>query len=573
MRTYGECSYLDAFSIWVVRCEPHVSLKLKRIFPSISPGSQGSHQLTDTPDNAADLTWVLTRYPMVMRLEDRARLRARTSEYRARVDLVAEMMAGRATPPDVKLALPLRDYQKTAVAMTLAMRSLLLADQMGLGKTASIIGVIANPECLPALVVTMTSLTLQWQREIARFAPDLRTHILKHSEPYKIKGGFPDVVLSSYTKLHGWAETLAGVVKTAAFDEVQELRHMDTHKYNAASHVAGKAVYVIGATGTPIYNGGAEFFSVANIIRPGSLGSRVEFVREWCTDTAKENRENITNPRAFGTYVRESGLMLRRTRADVVRELPDLTRVTHHVDANLGALDEVSASCRELALFILGRGKKPSKMKGDSRGDHMLASEELSNQLRMATGMAKAPYVAELVKLIAHQERKVTLFGWHRSVYAIWLEALKEFAPVMYTGSESPKQKDEARSRFIDGDSRVLIMSLRSGAGLDGLQQACHACVFGELDWSYGVHDQCEARIHRDGQAEPVFAYYALSDVGSDPIVADTLGIKRNQLEGIRDPSASLVGKLQNDPNRIKRLAEAYLEQRRETHEHGFPRE
>jgi hypothetical protein len=61
-------------------------------------------------------------------------------------------------------------------------------------------------------------------------------------------------------------------------------------------------------------------------------------------------------------------------------------------------------------------------------------------------------------------------------------------------------------------------MSLRAGSGLDGLQQVCKVGVFGELDWSPGIHDQCEGRYHRDGQTEPSVSYFLVSDVGSDPV-------------------------------------------------------
>jgi SNF2 family DNA or RNA helicase len=83
--------------------------------------------------------------------------------------------------------------------------------------------------------------------------------------------------------------------------------------------------------------------------------------------------------------------------------------------------------------------------------------------------------------------------------------------------------------------------------------------VFGELDWSPGVHEQCIGRVHRDGQTEKVVAYYLVSDRGSDPVVADVLGLKRAQIEGVRDPDASLIEKLETGGGHARRLAEAYL--------------
>jgi len=69
----------------------------------------------------------------------------------------------------------------------------------------------------------------------------------------------------------------------------------------------------------------------------------------------------------------------------------------------------------------------------------------------------------------------------------------------------------------------------------------------------------CIGRIHRDGQDEPVTAYYLLSEHGSDPVMSDLLGIKRQQIEGVRDPNQDLVTKLQVEADYIKRMAEKFL--------------
>jgi hypothetical protein len=165
------------------------------------------------------------------------------------------------------------------------------------------------------------------------------------------------------------------------------------------------------------------------------------------------------------------------------------------------------------------------------------------------------------VRLLVEGGEKVVLYGWHRAVYDIWKERFEGLGAVMYTGSETAAEKEVAKNAFVDGSASILMMSLRSGAGLDGLQTCCRTVVFGELDWAYGVHEQAEGRVQRDGQKDPVVAYYLVADYGSDPIVMDVLGIKRLQLEGITDPNAALMERLQTDGDRIKRLAEAYLAQ------------
>ena len=83
---------------------------------------------------------------------------------------------------------------------------------------------------------------------------------------------------------------------------------------------------------------------------------------------------------------------------------------------------------------------------------------------------------------------------------------------------------------FVDGDCNLLIISLRAGAGLDGLQEKCNIVVFGELDWSPSVHEQCFGRVYRDGQSLPVSAYFMIAEDGSDPIISSVLGVKRGQI-------------------------------------------
>jgi superfamily II DNA or RNA helicase len=296
-------------------------------------------------------------------------------------------------------------------------------------------------------------------------------------------------------------------------------------------------------------------FAVLECIRPGVLGTYSEFLTEWGQVYGGDNAM-VTDPEAFGAYLRAEGLMLRRTRAEVGRELPEMTVVPHYIDADPKALEEVAGTCAELCRFIL-RGQQTEK------GELMHAGGELDYRLRQATGIAKAAYVAKFVELLVDSGEKVVLYGWHHEVYNLWRDLLAGLGPAFFTGRESTTQKERAKQEFISGEARVLIMSLRAGAGLDGLQGAAHTVVFGELDWSPGVHDQCAGRVHRDGQHDPVTAYYLIAETGSDPVIADVLGLKRSQSDPVLDPDR-LVELQTSDPNRITRMAEAFLRQRGE---------
>ena len=535
---------------WVIACEPHVRVRLKRVFARVSKSQHDAVTLSDTLDNARELLWFMQRYPMLLDEKAGAYLNERAAAHVAREAMIARVVAPDYAPQAFTLAVPARTYQEVAAELLLKSGALLLADDVGVGKTCSAICALTDPRTRPALVVTLTHLPHQWQAELQKFAPHLRVHIITKGQTYELPPW--DVLIVNYHKLAGWADVLAPQVRCVIFDEMQELRIRGSQKWHAARHVAEHADFACGLTATPVYNYGGEIFTVLDTLRPDCLGTMAEFGREWCGHELIGTKSSIDNPRALGRYLRSQGLMLRRTRAEVGRELPALTRIPHAIDCDLDALHAVEVSARELAEVIMAEDE-------EYRGEKLQAAQEFSMLLRQATGIAKAPYVAAFVRMLLEAGEPVVLFGWHRQVYETWRAKLREFSPAFYTGSESPKQKQEAKRRFCEGETDLFIISLRAGAGVDGLQHRCRTVVVGELDWSPGVHEQCIGRVYRDGQPDPVAAYFLIAEAGSDPVVADVLGLKRQQSEGIRDPDAEILEQLAVDPQHVKRLAAAYL--------------
>lgn len=563
VKTYGTLAYSPARRVWSIECAPHVGMKLKRVFAKLKVDSHGHHMLSDTPQNAREIAWFLKLYPMESKWGQH--LYSQAGKHRESMAMVDAILAAGYTPPDFALAQPAREYQKLGAALWVANGGLLVADDVGLGKSCTAICGLTDPKLLPSIVVTLTHLPTQWRDELQKFTPQLKARIIKKGQPYDIRmpgGGQPDVIILNYHKLANWVDTLIAIgCRSVIFDECQELRggaatteEKWSAKYAAASLLANAIPFRVGLSATPIYNYGIEFFSVMNILCPDALGTKKEFGNEWCAGNTGE-KALVTDPEAFGSYLRDSGLMVLRKRADVGRELPESQVVLQEVESDPEELDRVSQSCAELAKLILSSAKESAP------GAKMQASGELSDMLRQATGIAKAPYVAEFVRLLLDSGEKVVLYGWHRAVYAIWLDRLAEFKPAMYTGSESTTQKEESKRRFIEDETNLLIISLRAGAGLNGLQDKCHIVVFGELDWSPGVHLQCIGRVNRDGQLISVLVYYLISMTGSDPIVCEVNGIKKQQMDGLRrDPSDdNFVAALQTDGGHIKRLAEEYL--------------
>lgn len=536
---------------WIIQCQPNIRNRMRRVFPQVAQYASDSISISDNIENCRDLLWFIERYPMD--ISEIEYLKKRADDHISLGENIHAILDNRIEYPSYDLALPARDYQKAGNAMLQTVEGLLLADDVGLGKTLTSFLAMCQGENLPALFVTLTHLPTQMEAQLEKFLPNRRPHIIKKGTPYPLARpgeAMPDVIICSYSKLRGWAEILKHFIRYVVFDEIQELRTgEESQKYHAARHIAQGAKLRLGLSATPIYNMGAEFFNILEILRPGCLGTREEFTREWCTTEKK-----IKDPKAFGAYLRSEGLMLRRTRSEVNRELPPVEPIVLPVESDASVLERIQGSAIELAKIILSANE-------EFRGQKMQAAEQFNIMMRQATGIAKAVYVADFVNLLIESGEAVVLYGWHREVYNIWLERLAKHNPVMYTGSESPAAKERAKQAFLDQKSELMIISLRAGAGLDGLQYhpRCRTAVFGELDWSPGVHEQDIGRLARDGQTKGIAAYFAIADSGSDPVIADILGIKRSQINGVRDPNASLIEKLESSSGGIKQLAEQYL--------------
>jgi SNF2 family DNA or RNA helicase len=550
-------------ALWVLEAEPNVTMRLKRIFGRINPRRDGALVISDTPETAADLEWVLLRWPLELDEPTRERLERGARSYREAQGAVDRILGGEHLPFALQPARAPREYQLQAADLVLTTGRLLLGDDLGLGKSFSALLVLRETEALPALVVCPTHLTRQWLEELHASFPMLKGHIVQRTTVYDpstkrdMRGHHPDVLIMSYSKLDGWAKHLAGHVRTVVFDEAQELRRSGSRKYIAAGLVADGARYRIGTTATPVYNYGGEIHNILQVIACDALGTRGEFVQEWGSEM-RDGKVAVRDPRALGAHLRDQNLFLRRTRADVGRELAELIRVPHVVDADPDVIERETSEALDLAeLIVTGAG---------TRQERWQAAGDLDWQMRRATGLAKAPYVAAFVRMLLESEAKIVLFGWHRDVYELWGDAFTKahVGHVLYTGSESPAQKHRARDRFLEDERcQVLVMSLRSGAGLDGLQKACRVAVFGELDWSPGMHDQCLGRLHREGQGDPVVGYFLTCEYGSDPTVMEALGIKRGQAEPLRDPTVQLFEQMETPGDRVRRLAEDVLANRK----------
>ena len=548
VRTYGRI-LLEEGRWTITAIEPHVAIRFKQMFPRVPRTATVPFSLKRDTAVDADLHWFLQRYPLIIGPEAKREMALGRSAFLTAQAEMERILLPTHVPPSylgLRDGCQVRPYQSQAIQLAARSRGLLLGDECGLGKTYTGAAFCLDKTKLPAAVVCQVHIQTQWAKVIAAFTT-LRVHEVTRTTPYDLP--VADVYVFRYSQLAGWVDIFAtGLFTTVIYDEPQELRTgPSTKKGQGASVLTKHATYRLGLTATPIYNYGSEIFNILEFIKPGVLGSWGDFSREYLNDVGR-----LADPKALGTYLLEQFAFLRRTKEDVGKDMPPVNRIVDVVDYDEKAVRSVDDLAHQLAI-------KATTGSFTERGS---AARDLDIMVRQATGVAKAKAVAAYVRIIVESGEPVVLMGWHRAVYDIWLAELADLKPGMYTGSETGGQKGRSKEDFLAGQTNVLIMSLRSAAGLDGLQARCSTMVFGELDWSPGIHHQCIERLDREGQEKPVMALFLVTEDGSDPPMMEMLGLKASEAHQVVDPLFSAAA-VYSDQSRLQTLVNRYLEARR----------
>ena len=545
MKTYGNLAL--AGDQWVIHnLAPHVAIKLKAVFPGV-PRAAAVVRFPATPQMAADLAWFCERYPLQASNDDLSALDAGRTAF-AGMQAEAERIHLEDYQPPLLAGLrpgqSLRNHQGRNIELLRLFSGLLVADDVGKGKTYTAAGAMLLPGALPATVVCLPNLKRQWKRKIEEFTT-LTCHLVEGSKPYALPP--VDVRIFSFMTLAGWADLFDAMGNgLVAFDEIHELRGgTETQKGEASMRLARASRYRLGLTATPIFNYGTEIWRVMAFLRPEVLGERDDFLREFAPHGTLGDGGKV-----LGAFLRDQNALVRERKSD-----PPVNTVVHTLqDYDADEIASVEDWAREQARIATSGSFT-------ERGD---AVRQLDLRLRHVTGVSKAKAVARFVRVMVEGGTPVVLFGWHREVYDIWLDELSDLAPAMYTGSETPTAKARAAERFLNGETDILIMSLRSGAGVDGLQYRAGVVIFGELDWSPGQHHQCVGRLDREGQPlyetdEGVTAIYLVVEDGSDPPMMDVLGLKASQAHAVVDPDLGVQSK-NNDAAKLQKLVQRYLD-------------
>ena len=435
----------------------------------------------------------------------------------------------------------LMNFQKEGLDFLLkSSGNALLADEMGLGKTVQTLSYVSTEkQTFPVLIVAPLVTLNNWEREIEKFLKKKSRNgrILESNSPSVtlIRTGkskeLPktDIYVINYELLLKRSGDLEQVgIHTIVCDEVHNLRSKTTQKYKAVKKLAALPTvqYRIGLSGTPIYNRGSEIWPIIDILKPGLLGSFKEFCEYFCYVNDKGKAIVLENKRASLRNELQKHVMLRRKKADVLKELKDKVRykevIASDTDYYLEELDKIWKKLED-------EQKEAQTEFSKSASYHRAIQSE-----RQIAGVAKLPHVINFVKNIMEIEESVVVFCHHKVIHKLLHESLQEFSPVSIIGGQTDSTRQDQIDKFQKGESKLMIAGIRAGNVGINLTKAKYV-IFAELDWSPAIHRQAEDRLHRIGQKNTVFAYYLIGNGTLDDHVASILVDKSYEIDAIMD--------------------------------------
>lgn len=421
----------------------------------------------------------------------------------------------------------LRPYQLQGVSWLLFLRRFglggVLADDMGLGKTiqfmAYLLSVKENEgETGPSLLVCPTSVIGNWEKELARFAPDLRVMIhyggkrLKGVELAVAAGGY-DLVITSYSLVQLDEEDLAGVEWDAlCLDEAQNIKNVYTKQSAAARRLSAR--HRIALTGTPMENRLTELWSIYDFINPGYLGSLHEFRKAVVAPIERTRDEKLIA--GLQSWVKP--FMLRRVKKDpaIQLSLPDKIETKSYMTltAEQGSLYEnVVADLMEkldtLSPFERRGLILATLTKLKQLCDHpALLLHEGADKAWEPERSGKMARLLEMCEEIAAEGERCLIFTQYVEM-GKQLQALLEKRiglPVPYLHGGVPKSKrDEMIERFQAEEEKAcaFVLSLKAGGTGLNLTAANHVVHFDRW-WNPAVENQATDRAFRIGQKRQV---------------------------------------------------------------------
>ncbi|MEW4354291.1 DEAD/DEAH box helicase [Streptococcus pneumoniae] len=440
------------------------------------------------------------------------------------------------TLPNLSVKADLRDYQETGVKWMSMLHHYgfggILADDMGLGKTLQTISFLTSQlkEETKVLILAPSSLIYNWADEFKKFAPTVDVAVVYGLKPLRdsLIEKNHQVVITSYASFRQDVEEYSKIRFDYLFlDEAQVMKNAQT---KIAQHLRS---FDVGTTfalsGTPIENHLGELWSIFQIVLPGLLPSKKDFLKLPAEQVAR--------------YIQP--FVMRRKKEDVLQELPDLIEVVYS--------NELADSQKAIYLAQLKQMQERVMLATDEELNRS-KMEILSGLMRLRQicdtpslfledyrgESGKLESLRQLLEQLQDGEHRVLIFSQFRGMLDIVEEELRKLGMSSFkiTGSTPAKERQEMTRSFNNGEKDAFLISLKAG-GVGLNLTGADTVILVDLWWNPAVEAQAIGRAHRMGQDRNVEVYRMITRGTIEEKIQELQENKRHLVSTILDGTES----------------------------------
>ncbi|MEA3204395.1 MAG: SWI/SNF-related matrix-associated actin-dependent regulator of chromatin subfamily A-like protein 1 [Thermoplasmata archaeon] len=429
----------------------------------------------------------------------------------------------------------LRPYQKEGVGYALTKRRILLADSMGLGKSLQALVAVEKAGAYPCVVVCPSAVKLGWQREVVKWVPWRSAQVVVAGRD-KLQGANMTVLNPELLPRH-LDELKAMRPKALILDEAHFFKNPDSQRSRNALELSRGVGLRMALTGTPIKNRREDLVHQLRIL--DQLEPVLHIYRGLLPHWYRPEMGPMAEPhairvlqgldaRTLNARLREV-CMVRRTKEEVAPDLPPLTRT--RIEVVPGHLKAYRQKERAMLDWVRKWHEKYGAQAAAMEPAMTLQFRSHLTGLRREAALAKVPFAKEWVEPLVESGERVVFFAYHKDVVARLAEGLPGRVATITGDTPAPQ-----RRAILDalGHYDFLVATMDStGYGVDGIQLHASHVAFVELDWTPTKHEQCEGRLHRIGQEDPVNSWYFVATNTIDRAMMEVLEAKWSDIQGV----------------------------------------
>lgn len=430
----------------------------------------------------------------------------------------------------------LRDYQKKGIQWLQMLHHYgfggILADDMGLGKTLQAIAFLSSQlqENSRVLILAPSGLIYNWADEFQKFAPNLDVVVVHGLKPYRetILAEKHQIYVTSYAIFRQDSEIYQDLSFDFLFlDEAQVMKNAQTKIAKTLRKFVVPSVFAL--SGTPIENNLGELWSIFQIVLPGLLPAKKDFMK-----LPAERVAQFIKP-----------FVMRRKKEEVLTELPDLIEVVYK--------NELEDQQKTIYLAQLQQMQE--------RIEHVTVAEFQRNRVEILTGLmrlrqicdtpalfmedykgdsGKLDSLRDLLSQIAEGNHRVLIFSQFRGMLDRIEEELPQLGLTSFkiTGSTPSQDRQEMTKAFNQGERDVFLISLKAG-GVGLNLTGADTVILVDLWWNPAVESQAIGRAHRMGQEQAVEVYRLVTRGTIEEKIQELQEQKRNLVSEVLDGTES----------------------------------